>query len=54
MTKVEQFKLMLEGKMALNEMLDRQAKGDHQFDEQIKQLSKEWGELVRNFLEETT
>jgi len=52
MTRQEQLKLLLESKLVLNEMLDRQAQGDTQFDSQIKFLTKQWGELVRNFVKE--
>jgi hypothetical protein len=52
MTKVEQLKLVLEGKAVLNEMLDRQANGDNTFDDQIATLKQEWGQLVRDLVEE--
>jgi len=53
MTTIEQLQLVLEGKAVLNEMLDRQAKGDNTYDQQIETLKQEWGQLVRNLVEET-
>lgn len=52
MTELEQLKLVLEGKAVLNEMMNRQANGDNSFDDQIEILKQEWGQLVRDFVEE--